>query len=216
MEFKKAIEILCKKRDLARKQQFEWERMGENTFVGLTGSENFFGNQHKVTADALDLALTVLRSIPKAGELLSLEQLREMDGKPVWVVCLKKEKYIDPPIGWRILEKSISGNFGVWSGENCLSQRSYGSDWLAYSYPPAHIDRSKWTTKNITDQHPVDQFICSECGAIFEDFSLCKIDEDSGDKEYYEYELKFCPACGRAATKEAWAELERRLSGENP
>ena len=71
------------------------------------------------------------------GKPLTLDQLREMDGQPVWVVCLKKEKYIDPPIGWRILEKSISGSFGVWNGENCLSQRSYSSDWLAYSYPPA-------------------------------------------------------------------------------
>lgn len=79
--------------------------------------------------------------------------------------------------------------------------------------PPAYIDRSKWTAKNMTDQHPVDQFICSECGAIFEDFSLCKIDEDSGDKEYCEYELKFCPACGRAISEEAWAELERRVRG---
>lgn len=203
MEFKKAIEILCKKRDLARKQQFEWERMGENTFVGLTGSENFFGNQHKVTADALDLALTVLRSIPKAGEPLSLEQLKQMDGKPVWVVCLKKVKYIDPPIGWRILEKSISGSFGVWNGENCLSQRSYGSDWLAYSYPPAHIDRSKWTAEWVpmTDDDECAWFECS----------VCQYDLDSMEEPH-----KFCPSCGRAMTKEARAELERRLSGENP
>lgn len=87
--------------------------------------------------EALKFAITALCSMPEAGEPLSLEQLKQMDGKPVWVVCLKKVKYIDPPIGWRILEKSISGSFGVWNGENCLSQRSYGSDWLAYSYPPA-------------------------------------------------------------------------------
>lgn len=74
---------------------------------------------------------------PHPCKPLTLDQLREMDGQPVWVVCLKKEKYIDPPIGWRILEKSISGSFGVWNGENCLSQRSYSSDWFAYSYPPA-------------------------------------------------------------------------------
>lgn len=81
-----------------------------------------------------------INSIPafaQPGNPLTLDQLREMDGQPVWVVCLKKEKYIDPPIGWRILEKSISGSFGVWNGENCLSQRSYSSDWFAYSYPPA-------------------------------------------------------------------------------
>ena len=157
----------------------------------------------KEDSDALEFAITALRSMPEAGEPLSLEQLKQMVGKPVWI----EDKEYPENTGWVIWDDSFKQN---WLGDP-ETQNSHGKSWLAYPYPPAHIDRSKWTTKNITDQHPVDQFICSECGAIFEDFSLCKIDEDSGDKEYYEYELKFCPACGRAATKEAWAELERRV-----
>lgn len=70
------------------------------------------------------------------NEPLTLEQLREMDGEPVWVKCLKPNKYIDPPTKWRILEKSIMGNFGVWDGECALIERNYGTDWLAYRRPP--------------------------------------------------------------------------------
>lgn len=137
--------------------------------------------------EALKFAITALRSMLEAGEY----HLRDATK----MVPLSLEQLREVPHG-KIKDSTLQ-NIGNRANE--------------IASPPARIDRSKWTTKNITDQHPVDQFICSECGAIFEDFSLCKIDEDSGDKEYYEYELKFCPACGRAATKEAWAELERRL-----
>lgn len=50
--------------------------------------------------------------------------------------------------------------------------------------------------KNLTKCNPVDEFICFNCGAIFRDVSLCKIDEDSGDESYCEFEFKFCPRCG--------------------
>ena len=70
------------------------------------------------------------------NEPLSIEQLREMDGEPVWVKCLKPNKYINPPVRWRILEKSITGTFGVWDGEDSLIERNYGTDWLAYRRPP--------------------------------------------------------------------------------
>ena len=70
------------------------------------------------------------------NEPMTLEQLREMEGQLVWVKCLKPNKYINPPVRWRILEKSIIGTFGVWEGESCLSERDYGTDWLAYRRPP--------------------------------------------------------------------------------
>lgn len=73
---------------------------------------------------------------------LTLEELRKMDGKPVFVECLNPQKYICPPVGWRILSKSITGRFGVWEGENCLIERDYGTDWIAYSYEPPLVDRS--------------------------------------------------------------------------
>lgn len=114
---------------------------------------------------------------------LTLDQLREMDGKPVWVKCLNSKKYTDPPIGWRIMERSITGTIGVWNGESCFAERDYGVDWLAYAYPPAHIDREAW-----------------------EPCELC-------EKQRKVFNEDFCGNCGRPLTQEAWAELEKRLRG---
>lgn len=70
------------------------------------------------------------------NEPLTLDELLKMDGEPVWVKCLKPNKYDNPPVRWRILEKSIIGTFGVWDGESGLIERNYGTDWLAYRRPP--------------------------------------------------------------------------------
>ena len=94
---------------------------------------------HTGEAIPADVVIEDIRSMPTLtppNEPLTLEQLREMDGDPVWVKCLKPNKYIDPPTKWRILEKSIMGNFGVWDGECALIERNYGTDWLAYRRPP--------------------------------------------------------------------------------
>ena len=50
--------------------------------------------------------------------------------------------------------------------------------------------------KNISDLHPVDEFHCSKCGLILEDYTKKVIDEDDGDVYHFEYEIKFCPECG--------------------
>ena len=77
-----------------------------------------------------------LPTLTPPNEALTMEQLREMDGEPVWVKCLKPSQYTDQPERWRILEKSIMGHFGVWNGDCALIERNYGTDWLAYRRPP--------------------------------------------------------------------------------
>ena len=89
--------------------------------------------------DALWRVLGVIDHTPtltQPNEPLIIEQLREMDGQPVWVKCLKPDKYTYPPVGWRILELSFTGKFGVWNGDCALIERDYGTDWLAYRRPP--------------------------------------------------------------------------------
>lgn len=79
---------------------------------------------------------------------------------------------------------------------------------------PAHIDREEWTAEwEWFDEdigNPLDGierdwgWRCSKCGYILpDDFD----DPDSPPK------MKYCSACGRAMTPEAWAELEKRLRG---
>ena len=67
------------------------------------------------------------------NEPLTIEQLREMDGEPVWIVDIGPHKWYGP--GWAIVER-----------DNCLVRTAknwspvfferYGEQWLAYRRPP--------------------------------------------------------------------------------
>lgn len=102
---------------------------------------NLFQNAEKLDyEDALYTAITALRSMQETGEPLSLEQLKQMDGKPVWV------EFIGHPDGTPIEP--------LWMLVNCREKRLVTDveyvdwnfeGWFAYPYPPAHIDRSEWT-----------------------------------------------------------------------
>ena len=89
--------------------------------------------------EVFKIAISALRSTQQLGKPLTLEQLREMDGKPVWV------EFIGHPDGTPIEP--------LWMLVNCRERRLVTDveyvdwnfeGWLAYSYPPAHIDRSEW------------------------------------------------------------------------
>ena len=145
--------------------------------------------------EALEAAIAALR--PK-GEPLTLEQLREMDGRPVWIVGIT-QKWLSPC--WAIVDR-----------DNCLVRtaiigalfffENYGRTWLAYAYPP--IDREKWEPCSKCKS-------CASCtGSIMNSDELpCSQCED-----YCNYiPRKYCPECGRPLTEEAWAELVKRLRG---
>ena len=55
--------------------------------------------------------------------------------------------------------------------------------------------------RNVTDMHPVDEFICSECGLILRDLTETRIDEENEDECYFEFECKYCPNCGARMDK---------------
>ena len=50
--------------------------------------------------------------------------------------------------------------------------------------------------ENITENNPVDEFVCSECGIIIEGWLRVEIDEDDGERTYHENIFRFCPNCG--------------------
>lgn len=64
------------------------------------------------------------------------------------------------------------------------------------------------TCKNLTKGNPVDEFVCSKCGFMTEGFSRIEIDTDLEDGEYYEnktyheFEIKYCPNCGKKVKEE--------------
>lgn len=45
---------------------------------------------------------------------------------------------------------------------------------------------------NLSEQHPADEFICSECGFTTQEFDSYDPEEDA----HYEFIIKFCPNCG--------------------
>lgn len=139
---------------------------------------------------------------------LTLDQLRKMDGKPVWV-----EDKCDPELSaWG----NVCGNVCVVSHKQkyygAYHIEDYEGRWLAYSYPPAHINRDAWTAEwewfDEETGNPIDGierewgWKCSKCGnALPDDF----------DNQDYPPKIEFCPFCGRAMTPRAWAEPERKL-----
>lgn len=82
--------------------------------------------------------LDILRSTPQPGNPLTLDQLREMDGHPVWIV-----EY--PDWGhWELSEDAndyiVDRNLNFYGMKHDDPDGRYGLHklgWLAYSYPPA-------------------------------------------------------------------------------
>lgn len=142
--------------------------------------------------EALEAAIAALRP---TNEPLTLEQLREMDGRPVWL--------------------KIAG--GVWGIVDCLNDcvvTSLAKDirlnalaGLAYAYPP--IDREKWTP-------------CEWCGSVGKtpDNWVCTLEDDDGHTVTNNHIVvcataNYCPSCGRPLTEAAWTELEKRVRSVN-
>lgn len=82
-------------------------------------------------------------------------------------------------------------------GENSLIEKFFadGVYSVIENFPTADV-APVVHGKNITKRHPVDEFVCSECGIILFDYERLEIDEDEDDESCYEYEFKFCPNCG--------------------
>lgn len=151
---------------------------------------------------ALELAVTALRAGGKdkdvptmpAGQPLTLEQLRGMHGKPVWI-----ERNDEPHDGkWLIIEYADTENPDktLYTREG-TTYSDYGTYFTAYAYPPAHIDWEAWTSEWINSIPALGagdlETRCKSCGNLVL------------------FETDFCPYCGKAMTEEAWAELEKRM-----
>lgn len=148
----------------------------------------------------------------EAGKALTVDQLREMDGKPVKVVYDEAAKKTTPgfePLEMICLVEYVKSAGCVVLRNNVGGESEYYSDeeleqdgLTAYPYHPPRLDRSAWEPCEKcntcwTCQLALNEFVrepCMSCGAFKNHKSL-----------------NFCPWCGRPLTDVAWDELERRI-----
>lgn len=153
---------------------------------------------------ALYKAIDALRN-KTSGELLTIEQLREMDRPtPVWA---------------EVVGKTIEG----WDGYWCLCHRGKvlapgrilmnadsAEGVTFYAYQPAYIDREAWTAE-WRELHGDKMVGLDDCGNdVYKHYhySVCtSCGKGSAVKS------NFCQVCGKAMTPEAWAMMEKRLRG---
>lgn len=147
-------------------------------------------------ADLLEIMETCLEAVrgcfvdTNKTSPMTPEQLREMNGQPVWVKVI--DTRFNEENQWAICNAeyqmvTLKDGFKLFF---C----GYGLNWLAYAYHPAHIDREAWKK-------------CPWCKSEY-----TVIDDDFGQPVHPNM-IKFCWNCGRPLTPEAWAELEKRLRG---
>lgn len=127
---------------------------------------------------------------------LTLEELRDMPGEPVWI------ERNDPPHDgkWDLVDyadtehpdKTLYTKSGVTYSE-------YGKYFTAYAYDPPRLDRSAWEP-------------CDFCGKELDDYPYIVAHSDY-DESNTCYTPAFCPVCGRPLTDAAWEMLQKRLEG---
>lgn len=149
---------------------------------------------------ALELAVNALRAGGKdkdvptmpAGQPLTLEQLRGMEGQKAIIYRMKSTEPLEP--GTVKMNGDVLGDNGT-----LAYHELYLLTWVAFSFPPARIDREAWTSEWINSIPALGagdlETRCKSCGNLVL------------------FETDFCPYCGKAMTEEAWAELEKRVMG---
>lgn len=58
------------------------------------------------------------------------------------------------------------------------------------------------TCTNLSEFDSIDEFECSNCGIVLSEYQQIEIDEDDGERIFYDYRPKYCPNCGRKIVEE--------------
>ena len=163
-------------------------------------------------ADLLEIMETCLETVRGHGNKpLTLEQLRKMDGQPVWIM--------ESP-NWGHWELSEDAEDYLCDRDTDLYGLTYPDPdgkgglhklgWIAYAYPPAHIDRGAWTAewRELHGDKMVGLDDCGDDVYRYYHYSVCtSCGKGSAVKS------NFCPVCGKAMTPESWDMLKKRLRG---
>ena len=115
-----------------------WEGLRKTFSIQLEKEENHFGRMHlQTTIDAIDMAISALqqqehfRDLTKKVEPLTLDELRRMEGQPVYIV--ENTEY------WAIVNSFDQAGVYLLSYGNPDDYGYfgfYGKTWLAYRQKP--------------------------------------------------------------------------------
>ena len=163
------------------------------------------GYTWKQIEEAINVADVALKATQVGSEPLTLDQLREMEGKPAWIVPVNDKDW-EPH--WAVMDHRIFSAYSKTERGKMyfLYEDSYGDRWIAYAYHPAHIDREAWEPCYVCKSKQ-----CFNCWN--DDLSMNTEPCRSCIGNEWRAKYKFCPECGRPMTEEAWAMLEKRLRG---
>ena len=100
--------------------------------------EDYYDELHTeddLTPEVAESVLVALRTptIAPQDELLTIEQLRQMDGQPVWIVDVGNRKWYGP--SWAIVDREANLVRTV-KNWNAVFFEKYGERWIAYRRPP--------------------------------------------------------------------------------
>ena len=127
---------------MTREESIEyWEGLRKTFSSQLEKEENHFGRMHlQTTIDALDMAISALRQqdhfreVTKKMEPLTLDELRRMEGQPVYIV--ENTEY------WAIVNSFDQAGVYLLSYGNPDDYGYfglYGKTWLAYRQKPEEV-----------------------------------------------------------------------------
>lgn len=134
------------------------------------------------------------------GNPLTIDELHEMDGKPVWIENLENPEKSQ----WRLCHWD-RGKYLVLQGISIQGYllEDYGETWVAYASEPPRLDRSAWEPCKICKS-------CLTCTAVTE--SINQEPCVSCNRYSNHTSSNFCPNCGRPLTDAAWKMLEIRIA----
>ena len=134
-----------------------------------------------------------------SGDPLTLEHLREMVGRPVWVQTPGIPQY-----GRWVIVAGVDFEDKTLYCQGDYTCRDYEKTWIAYAFHPVSIDLEEWTAawQEYTGADAGFHF-CSKCKQQAFNY------EDGG--EVVEVLSDFCPWCARSMTTKALDILKKRI-----
>ena len=151
----------------------------------------------------------------RANKPLTLEQLKQMNGRPVWwwnksqkptvTICLFDRFSKEPHFVSYDFVAEDSTKISKYSLIRRCGYLPYASDPTAHQ--PARIDREKWGPCKECEEK-----LCENCQFIHLSMWEQPCRECEG-KSKWQPAGNYCWCCGRPLTEEAWAALERRVFG---